>query len=104
MDTRSCYPHAMRSMLVVFTLALAACDSCSKESSSVDGATTTASASVAPTSSASVVPRTATSAKTPAPPGQPVGACVLDGDPAVAGTLIRADSGISLGLGIKAFG
>jgi hypothetical protein len=91
-------------MLLVGALTLTACDGCSKTDASTDAAPATSaatSAKVATSSSAA-----SATAKTPTanPASPPVGACALEGDPAVVGTLVRADSGISFGLATKAIG
>ena len=95
----------MRSALLVLAVTLSACDGCSKDASSgADASPVTSSSSTsakvpASSSAASAI------AKTPANPASPpVGACALEGDPVVVGTLVRADSGISLGLATKALG
>ena len=95
----------MRRILLGLTVALAACDGCSKDNTSGSDATPVTSSSststkVATSSSATAIATT----KRENPASAPVGACVLEGEPAVVGTLVRADSGISLGLATKAIG
>src|SRR4029077_13617507 len=75
------------------------------ENAAIDAAPVTSSsatsAKVAVSSSSIPAPSTNTPATHASPP---VGACALEGDPAVAGTLVRADSGVSIGLATKALG
>lgn len=97
----------MRLTLVAFAFALLGCDGCSKENAAADAApsssTSATSAKLIPSSSsATLATANATAPKTPGSP--PVGACTLEGDPTTVGTLVRADSGVSLGLGTKALG
>ena len=94
----------MRRIFLGLVLGLAACDGCSKDNTSGSDATpvtssSSTSAKVA-TSSSAAASATAKTPSTPASP--PVGACALEGDPVVVGTLVRTDSGISLGLATKA--
>jgi hypothetical protein len=97
----------MRRILLGLAIGLSACDGCNKESGSTgsDAAPVTSSSSTSAkiaTSSSAAASSTAKTPSTPALP--PVGACALEGDPAVVGTLVRADSGISFGLATKAIG
>ena len=94
----------MRLVFVAFTVALLGC---SKDKPAGNDAPTTSSSvtSAKPALSGSNVLATTASAKAQATPASPpVGACVLEGDATVVGTLIRADSGVSLGLSTKALG
>jgi hypothetical protein len=91
-------------MLLVCVATLTACDGCSKtDAAGSDAAPVTSSSAKVATSSSAAA--TATAKSTNANPASPpVGACALEGDPAVVGTLVRADSGISFGLATKAIG
>ncbi len=94
-------------MLLVCVAALSACDACSKtDAAGSDAAPVTSSSSTsAKVASSSSAAASATAKSTMANPASPpVGACTLEGDPAVVGTLVRADSGISFGLATKAIG
>ncbi len=92
----------MRLILVALGVALSGCDGCSKENAAVDAASATSSSSAKPSTSSNAPAITSAKARATASP--PVGACALEGDPTVVGTLVRADSGVSLGLATKALG
>jgi hypothetical protein len=97
----------MRPLLLAFAVTLTACDGCSKtDATGSDAAPVTSSSSTSAKIATSSSAAPSATAKTPATPASPpVGACALEGDPAVVGKLVRADSGISFGLGaVKAIG
>ena len=97
----------MRRIFLGLVLGLSACDGCSKDNTSGSDATpvTSSSSTSAKVATSSSAAASSTAKTTPAnPPSSPSGACVLEGDPAVVGTLVRADSGISFGLATKALG
>jgi hypothetical protein len=90
-------------LALVFAIGLCGCDGCSKDNAATDAAPATSASST----SAKIDAAAATASAKPAPLAEPTtppaGACVLEGDPASVGTLIRADSGVSMGLaGAKA--
>jgi hypothetical protein len=95
----------MRFVLVALTVGLLGCskDKPSPNDTPAASSSVTSAKPVVSAGSSAVV--STASAKTPAAPASPpVGACVLEGDATVVGTLIRADSGVSLGLSTKALG
>lgn len=89
-------------VVVCFASAISGCSSCSKDGSSQDAAPagSTSAASSASASPSSAAAQTANA--TPASP--PVGACVLEGDATAVASMIRSDTGVSVGLGVKALG
>jgi len=101
--------QSTRAALLAFALALG-CDGCSKDNATDTSRTTASSASTSAKPSASPSAHATPSATTTTTAQAPLintsggGACALEGDPAVVGTLVRADSGVSLGLATKALG
>jgi hypothetical protein len=92
----------MRLVFVAFAVALLGC---SKDKPSGNDTVATSSSVTSAKPSASSAIATTASAKTQATPASPpVGACVFEGEATVVGTLLRADSGVSLGLSTKALG
>jgi hypothetical protein len=90
-------------IVVFFVSSISACSSCSKDSSSND-ASPAASSSAKSSASAAGGPSALAKTGPAAPASPPVGACVIEGEAKAVASMIRSDTGVSVGLGVKALG